>query len=100
MTTLVIQIGNSDDKLSQEEWSKYGRRTHETIMTFAKEMHFSGGSYIFDPWQNACFVCEIADKYLEDLYTALIDIASRWGQDSIAITRGETVFISPSKSNV
>lgn len=96
MTTLVIQIGNSDDKLPQAEWAKYARRTHETINAWAEEIHFSGGSYTFDPWQNACFVCEVDDDCHERLHAALIVIARRFQQDSIAITKGETVFISPS----
>lgn len=91
--TIVIQIGNSDDKLTQQQWSKYVERVYEKIKIHAREIHFSGGSQFDAPWQNACFIFEIKKLYCAALLVELRTIREDFNQDSIALTQGETSFI-------
>ena len=108
MTTVVIQIGNSDDKLSQREWSKFVEELREVIEDFADEVHFSGGSPTDAGWQNWCIVFElrtkapigvnimrITDDAILLLRQEMSDLALRYQQDSIAMTVGKTTMVEP-----
>jgi len=52
--TVVIQIGNSDDKLTQLEWAKFVNDIKHLVNNHAKEVHFFGGSSNWENWQNTC----------------------------------------------
>lgn len=93
LITVVVQIGNSDDRLTQKEWSRYVDKVRRVTKEYTKEMHFNGSSNTADPWQNACFVFEIEDKIYSSLYSELRSIRKHYKQDSIAIMRGYTEFV-------
>ena len=90
---MVVQIGNSDDKLSQKEWAEYHQQVSWEIDRFAKDVHFSGCSNGNDPWQNACFVFELENKTDTHLLMNLRKIREKYNQESIALSRGKTEFI-------
>lgn len=94
MQTYVIQIGNSDNKLSQNHWAHFVAGVDLAIRSRCGHIHFKGGSDWDAPWQNACWVCVPLG---EDAAAALMDDlaleAARNDQDSIAVTIGETVFV-------
>lgn len=111
MTTFVVQIGNSDDKLSQARWSRFISMTRNLVETMADEVHFVGTSFSNSPYQNACLVFTISpdgvapadvlrehDKRLEVLERALAGLAYQFDQDSIALTPGITRFITSRRS--
>lgn len=85
--TLIIQIGNSDNKLTQVEWSNFVRDIKECLSGFI--MHFSGGSANNEPYQNYCFIIECS-AFPED---SIKTIRERYKQDSVAVTFGKTKFI-------
>jgi len=89
--TVVIQIGNSDDKLSQLEWSEYVREVKISLENYSDEIHFSGGPDVSVAWQNYCFV--VTTKYPKSLEADLIEIRKEYRQDSIAIVVSDTRFI-------
>lgn len=91
--TVIIQIGNSDDKLSQQKWSEFWSEIHASIQKITSQIHFAGLTCSNAPWQNACWVCVINDNILESLIRILLDISRNYNQDSIAITLGETKII-------
>lgn len=93
MKTVTIQIGNSDNKLSQEEWSLFYEKTNKLIIESAKQIHFAAPSYGASPWQNACFVFEIMPVDMEPLWEDIIKLRAEYKQDSIAWTEGETEMI-------
>ncbi len=93
MITIVIQIGNSDDKLSQGEWANYISNIHSKVKSLAKEIHFFGGSSFDTSWQNACLAFEINEALCPKLYSELKFIREFFEQDSIAIIQGETIFV-------
>ena len=93
MKTVVIQIGNSDDKLTQSEWSEYWSEVETEICDLAIEKHFCGGSGTITPWQNFCWVIAIEESNVPVLHNRLRDIRERYRQDSVAVLSGDTQFI-------
>lgn len=93
--TAVVQIGNSDDKLTQEEWAKYVAEVDYVLSGL--EMHFSGFSVPHARWQNAAWVFELPASLLRinALRTKLSRLALTYRQDSIAFTTGNTEFLKP-----
>lgn len=90
--TVVIQIGNSDDKLSQLEWSKFVRQVRNLVAEYG-DVHFYGHSNPDVPWQNACWVAEVEETQLEDLTNSLTECRMFFKGDSVAMTCGQTTFI-------
>lgn len=92
VVSVVIQIGNSDDKLSQRDWSAYQREVGEVVDGFGLP-HFEGHSHGCSAYQNACFVLE-ADRFLVgDLRENLENIRRKYRQDSVALIVGEVEFV-------
>lgn len=93
--TITIQIGNSDDKLSQADWSDfvYAMRWHVIEANCPQSIHFSGGSSNAEKWQNYAFVFEATEEQLEKLKEDATTLRKSYKQDSVAFTIGETKFI-------
>jgi len=81
--TVVIQIGNSDDKLSQASWNKYVEGVRERLKAQIAEIHFDGSSPGDAPWQSHCFVVELED--VELLRIELKWLACAFDQESVAL---------------
>ena len=92
--TVTIQTGNSDDKLTQAEWSSLVERLKLDIALFSKETHFHACSEGSTPWQNAVWVVSVEDSDSKSLKDMLRIRAKQYSQDSIAWTEGETEFVS------
>lgn len=88
--TLTVQIGNSDGKLTQNEWAHFIESIRKVISDHAYQIHFQGGSDWDAPWQNACWVCEVAPKFRDSLIQKLCHTKNAYRQESIALTWGET----------
>lgn len=94
--TTIVQIGNSDNKLTQVEWSEFVHEVGKVLTNRGGPIHFHGCSHGAARWQNAAWVAEIVSpKNLEDVRTDLRIIARQFRQDSIALTTGNTEFVSP-----
>lgn len=93
MTTVVAQIGNSDDKLGQAKWAQFVQQFHNT-MGVQTTLHFFGYSDPAAHWQNACAVGLIAVDDVVQLQRRLAALVKRFDQDSIAFTIGGTEFIT------
>jgi hypothetical protein len=96
MITVAVQIGNSDDKLSQRDWSFFVSSVGTAIESTGIDTHFSGVSYGAAPWQNACWLFEFPDQedgMIDKLIGKLKRIRIDYKQESIALTRGSTIFI-------
>jgi hypothetical protein len=93
--TVYISIGNSDDKLTQAEWSAFYRHTRQAIEGYSQVIHGSWVSRTEDPWQNACWCFEpIADHSARaGLKRVLAQIAADYRQDTIAWAEASTEFI-------
>lgn len=94
MKTLTIQIGNSDDKLTQKEWSQFVKEIKYLLSCFATETYFFGGAATYDSWQNVCWVIGCGENTdFEKLKWELKQIREKYKQDSVAVTWGSTDFI-------
>ena len=89
MITVTVQIGNTDDRLSQKVWAAYVREVDRAIQPYAKAVHFFGGSLPFEDWQNCCWVFESRDS-ADELKKWLKKVLEKYGQSSLAWTEGKT----------
>ena len=92
MRTITIQIGNSDDKLTQKEWSSFYWEIASAVLA-AGGVHFAGTSPSFEPWQNACWVVVVDDSKVAALREQVVTIRTKFRQESVAWTEGETAFV-------
>jgi hypothetical protein len=92
MATTVIQIGNSDDKLTQAQWAHFFKRVDNAVRSRASQIHFSGTSHPAAAWQNAAWVFEIDETPSLCLYDEMRVFCEMFNQDSIAWTEGKTIF--------
>lgn len=97
--TCVVQIGNSDNKLTQCQWAAFAFAMQQVVNRHVNVIHFCGGSAWFDAWQNACVVGEINETRIKDLKLDLSELCSTYSQDSIALTIGPTEFVTGSCPN-
>ena len=94
MTTITLQIGNSDDRLSQSRWNAYVEAIQALLESHSGvQVHFFGAPPNWSPWQNAAwvFACDEADE--AGLCERAAAIRAEFDQDSIAWTRGDTRFV-------
>jgi len=96
MKTVTIQIGNSDNKLPQSEWSLFVMDLDVVVKTTCGEVFFCGHSAGNAPWQNHCVVSECHDLGL--LSEHIRQLCDKYSQDSIAVTVGTTSFIGGAKA--
>ena len=81
MKTITIQIGNSDNKLTQIEWADFIRRTNEALSLIDLEIHFSGFSRPDAPWQNAAWVIVCHESKIPLIRRNLSSLASAYRQE-------------------
>lgn len=94
MKTYIVQIGNSDNRLTQSRWSKYVDELKGVMSQQSAQIWFFGFSNSDDSWQNcACVFDSIADEAA--LRDALAELADEFLQGSIALTVGTTEMIAP-----
>lgn len=91
--TLVIQIGNSDNKLSQREWKDFCNYIHKSVEEYSNRIHFSAPSVGWADWQNAAWIFSIHDKNVSYLLVDLENIRIMFRQDYIALTIGTTEML-------
>jgi hypothetical protein len=104
-----ISIGNSDDKLTQSEWSnlcdQVNRLAHAS--TTRSKMHGAWFSLPNDEWQNACWCVEFDPNLpvvtrdgqqkplLQHVEDRLTEFAREFQQKSIFFAQAEPKFITP-----
>jgi hypothetical protein len=92
---VYISIGNSDDKMSQREWSEMYRDVDravrfQSIHAGVPEVHGAWVSEPSSPWQNACWCVALTDALAARLRRVLSQLAGAYGQDSIAWAEAPT----------
>lgn len=99
MKTCFIAIGNSDDKLLQEEWAQYTREVMSLIRSWTHQIYAQTYSPSNDIYQNAVFLFQAGDKMIEAFRKQLPIIARKYHQDSIGfgVAEGETLLYTAEK---
>jgi hypothetical protein len=91
---VYVSIGNSDDKLSQVEWSRFALQLSAEVISLAAQVHGAWFSQPVSPWQNACWCVEFASEAQEmTAREAAAEIGRKYGQQSIAWATAQTEFI-------
>lgn len=88
--TVYVSIGNSDDRLTQREWSEFIAEVNTAIKESAAEFHGKWTSLPHAPWQNACWCIEPQASSVGVLRRRLADLGRRYRQDSIAWAEAPT----------
>lgn len=92
--TVHVSIGNSDDKLSQADWSAFCAGVDAVIRNCASTVFGVWYSEPSSQWQNACWAFEPRDALSRArAREALSHTARIYRQDSIAWTDGVPDFI-------
>lgn len=99
--TYTVQIGNSDDKLSQKRWSEFIDAVMRVIddlqIEFPDEIEVHSWAYSNPAasWQNvtAVFNAPATRIVNEAVRAKLAVVAAEFEQDSIALTIGPTTFV-------
>lgn len=95
--TVTIQIGNTDNKLTQAEWSDFVKLVADYIEAYvenrAADIHFFASSAGHAPWQNAAWIVAITDEHAPALREDIGTARRKFRQDSAAWTTGETSFV-------
>lgn len=96
MTTIYVSIGNTDGKLTHQEWSEYFRKVNDllTESRAATAVYGVWHSLPATPYVNACWAVEIPAVNLEAAKDVLRTLARRYRQDSIAFATATTEFLS------
>lgn len=94
---IFVEIGNSDDGLSQEAWARFAFQVHCQIQAMASRLYTVAYSLPNSKWQNACWHFELDAIKILKLKEKLQDIAYKFRQDSIAWTEGKTEFLEAQK---
>jgi len=84
---VYIVIGNSDNKLTQKEWSEFCEALDEAVMRKVGSYLTVHGEWYSEPssaYQNACWSVEIRAQHIaEALKTRLGFLCKEFKQDSI-----------------
>lgn len=93
MITVYASIGNSDDKLSQAQWSRFVEHFMALVHSHATQVHGEWYSAQQAPWQNACICFVLPETLVGTLRERLTSLRQEYGQDSIAWAVATTTFI-------
>ena len=94
MKTVYISIGNSDDKLTQEEWAGYCMSLHQMAADFSNQIFGVWYSLPNSEYQNMCIAFSYSEDDHNDLIIELDDLRKHFNQTSIAFAEvPETKFI-------
>jgi hypothetical protein len=91
MKTITLQIGNTDNKLTQIEWSDFVGDIAIMLEKLDAKIHFFGGPMNWEIWQNVAWVFEAQNDNM--IFQEVKRIRRKFGQDSAAWTEGDTIFI-------
>lgn len=93
MTIVHIAIGNSDDKLSQRDWSKFQTDVVDLFLSdednhtdFTTDIHGIWYSFPTSPYQNMCICVDIPDEVFLEVKEVLSGLAKEYNQHFIQWT--------------
>jgi hypothetical protein len=97
---VFVTWGNSDDKLSQQEWAAFCADMVSFVGTWSRHVFFAGYSSPHMPWQNASASFLIGTdstrSNVEFIRADLRLMAARWRQEAIAFTVTDMELVGPS----
>ena len=97
LITVYVSIGNSDDKLTQEQWSCFWELVTSAVREDATQVFGDWLSLPSVPYQNACIAFSIERHLVSVLKAELCSLAAAYTQESIAWAEAVTEFLEPVK---
>lgn len=94
----TVTIGNSDDKLTQKQWSKFLADITFLVQEVAEEVWFTGYSTPVAPWQNMLTSFQMNVQRVPYVSKQLSILARKYKQDYIAFVAspvGNTIIVKP-----
>jgi len=91
--TICLQIGNTDNKLTQQEWAAFVNKIHDAVVRWCNEIYFSAPSVGWADWQNAAWIFSCNEANMKYLQADVTDARKEFNQDSVAFLEGVTKFI-------
>jgi hypothetical protein len=88
---IAVSIGNTDDRLTQQEWNKFVEEVIDVLGDVGK-VHFFGGASTWAPWQNVAWIVELREAPIA-VMSRISDIREKYGQDSAFVLFGDGQFI-------
>lgn len=93
MIHLVISIGNTDNKLTQMEWSNFVVDMEICIEKYNAQKHFFGGASNWEQWQNVAWIVECEQKAINEFLASISDVRKKWKQESAFVIVATGMFI-------
>jgi hypothetical protein len=87
---MALSIGNTDNKLTQAQWSDFVGELVEAIFFAGAKVHFFGGSATWSPWQNVAWILEVKN---DDLQAEVTRIRKKYDQESAFVLSGHGEFV-------
>jgi hypothetical protein len=88
-----ISIGNSDDKLTQQEWSQFVVEMSARVVSIG-QVHGAWFSVPHSPYQNACWCVQFDNAaQVAEAREVTTEIRTKFRQESIAWAVAQTEFI-------
>lgn len=93
MKIMIVCIGNTDNKLTQQSWAAFVNEIQLTLRQYPHTLHFFGGPSTYAPYQNALWMFEIEENYIKELKDKFKEVREIFGQDSVftMVDNGEFV---------
>jgi hypothetical protein len=93
MKTITICICNSDNKLTQKDWSDFCSVTDSVVKHFCSELYFVGFSNPAEKLQNASWVFSLKEESILKLQKRISEVRKAYLQDSVAFVTGKSELI-------
>lgn len=91
---VYVSIGNSDDKLSQQQWSQFCLRLSTEVRQLVDDVFGEWYSAPDAPYQNMCMGFMVAMHRVESMKAALERMRVEFGQDSIVWAPAVPMFLA------
>lgn len=82
--TIYLGIGNSDNKLTQQEWAEFLRELYDLLHRFPHKIHGWWYSGPAEPWQNAEVGFDLPRSQHADFRAELVALRKKYRQESVS----------------
>ena len=97
MKTILVEIGNTDNKLTQQHWARFCSDVAKYVGRYAEQIYTSAYSLPNAEWQNACWHFEISDDGIAPLRLWLQRFCKNYHQQGIMWSETSSTMLEPEK---
>ncbi len=93
MKIMIVCIGNTDNKLTQQEWFAFSNEINLILNQYPHTLHFFGGPPTHSPYQNVLWMFEIEEKYIKEIKDKVKKIREMFWQNSVLTMVDDGEFV-------